>query len=124
MSQQVYSVDLFLGSSVPATSNRYGVLSAAESRFSRVVDVNSIRPLGNFASQAKIEGDVSSAVSFELWTSINGEDFVKYDDLYDAEGIGEYIRDHAMAVCTKFKVKATNNNPNDAVTVSLWIGVQ
>jgi hypothetical protein len=113
MSQQAYSVTMFEDEEI----------SAGGTATSPEIDVNSMRPLGNFASQLKVTG--SGTVTLDLYLSINGDDYVNYYSLYEDQGAtAGMIENHAFAVCTKFKVVATETSGADSATVSHWIGVQ
>ncbi len=113
MSQYAYSQTMFEDE----------VLAAGGTAESAAIQVNSIRPLGNFASQLKITG--SGTVKAELYTSINGDDFVLYETLWEDEtATAGKIEGHSVAVCLKFKVKITETGGANGATVSLWIGVQ
>ena len=120
MSQYVYSVELFDGASGGAKD---GTVGAGETIESAVIDVNSMRPLGQFASQLVVTG--SGTVDVQLWTSINGTDFVLYDTLFEDQGAtAGTIENHAFAVCTKFKVKVVETGGENGAVVSHWLGVQ
>lgn len=113
MSQLVYSLEVF----------KDKALAAGESAESIVFEVNSMRPLGQFASQLIITGN--GEIDVELYTSINGDDFVNYDWLFeDQEATAGLIENHSFAVCKKFKIVITEKSGTDSVVVSHWIGVQ
>jgi len=113
MSQYSYSQTMFEDKLLPS----------GETAESAIIDVNAIRPLGHFASQIKVTG--SGSVTIELYLSINGTDFALYDTLWEDQAFTvSKIRNHSFAVCTKFKVKATETSGAQNATVSLWIGVQ
>jgi len=112
MSQQVYSKELF----------KDEVLIAGGTATSVIIDVNAIHPLGQFATQLKIVGN--GEVKVELYSSINGESFVPYVELWEEMTAGEYIENHAFVVATKLKIVITETGGNDGATVSLWLGVQ
>lgn len=112
MSQQVYTKTLFEDE----------VIAAGAYAESAVIDVNSMRPLGQFASHLKVVG--AGNVDIDLYCSINGDDYVLYDTLYSGYAVGSYLELHSVAVCVKFKVRATEKSGSDGVTVSQWMGVQ
>ena len=117
MSQLAYAVKTFESVTIPAGTS---VESA-------ITEVNSIRPLGNFASQLVVESGAGT-VDVDLHLSIDGVNFVSYDKLFEdktlinapAPGI---IENHAFAVCLKFKVVITETAGTSTV-VSHTIGVQ
>lgn len=112
MSQQIYTVDLFEAE----------VIAAGQSATSDIVEVNSIRPLGQFASQLLIAGD--GVIDIELFVSINGTSFVPYEKLFEGYTAGEYLEPHSLAICLKFYAVATETGGIDSATVSQWMGVQ
>lgn len=116
MSQLAYKVALFEAQTI----------AAGETAESAIVDVNSIRPLGNFASQFIVSGE--GTVKAELYLSIDGTNFVLYDTLFTGETkltapLPGKLEMHVLAVCLKFKVKLTETSGADSVTVSHYLGV-
>ena len=127
MSQYAYSLTMFDGTASKGVLTASG--GATPTATSITHNVNSIRPLGNFASQIEVTGDGS--VSLELFISINGDDFVSYGELFtdatktDGPNLdGKQLDSHGMAVCMQFYVVATSTDAANAVTVKHWLGVQ
>ena len=122
MSQYVYSVTLFDGLTAAT-----GALGAYGTATSDPITVNSMRPLGQFASQLIVSG--SGTVKSELWISINETEYVLWDTLFEGKtsanaGTPGIIDIHSVAICMKFKVIITETGGASGATVKQWLGVQ
>jgi hypothetical protein len=108
----IYSIPMFIAEA----------LVASGTATSDVIPLSAYQPLGNFASQLEITG--SGTVDVDLYTSLNGEDFILSRNLFNDYAVGEYIEGHGMEVATHFYLVITETSTTDTVTVSLWTGIQ
>jgi hypothetical protein len=94
-------------------------LTALSSATSATFPVSAYKPLGNFASQLLITGQVD----VDLWVSINGTSFVNTQTLFADYSTGEYLESHGLAVATEFYFVITEKIGIDA-TVTMWTAIQ
>lgn len=88
----------------------------------KIVDINAYRPLGNFATQLKVEAGPGT-ITIDLYVSLDGDNYVLSRSLWDAEVAGDWkLESHGSEVAIKAKFVATANS-GDA-TVSMILGIQ
>jgi hypothetical protein len=105
----IYSIPIFVDE----------VITASGSAQSQTYPVSAYKPLGNFASQLHVTGEVS----VDLYTSINGEDFVFSRTLFDGYATGQYLENHGMEVANHFYIKVTDTSGTGS-TMSHWLSIQ
>ena len=114
MAADIFSIPIFtaeaLIASGTATSNTFPLAA--------------YKPLGNFASQLHVTVTGAGNVDVDLYTSLNGEDFILSRTLFDGYAVGQFLESHGMEVATHFYIKITEKSGTGTATVSMWMGLQ
>lgn len=114
MASDIYSIPMFTAEA----------LAASGTATSATIPLASYKPLGNFATQLHVTSTGSGTVDVDLYTSLNGTDFILSRNLFSDQPVGQVLEGHGMEVATHFYLKITETTTTDDATVSLWFGIQ